>query len=118
MTSTPLQGTDVVQVVTVVDDDDDASQLARVVVEARLAACVQVEGPVESTFRWDGEVRTEREWRVVAKTTLEASEAVVTCWLHEHPYDVPEILVVPVMGGHEPYLTWVESEVAPDPDDE
>lgn len=102
---------DVVQVVTVVDGEGSAGELAAVAVESRLAACAQVEGPIRSTYRWEEVVHTDPEWRVVAKTTAAAADALVQMWAERHPYDVPEILVVPVLGGLPAYLEWVGDEV-------
>jgi len=103
---------EVVQVVTVVDDHDVATDLARIAVHGRLAACVQVDGPIESTYRWEGTVQTDTEWRVVAKTVLGRSGDLVSTWSAEHPYDTPEILVVPVIGGGPGYLRWVADAVS------
>lgn len=98
-------------VLTVVDDREVAGAMARSAVDEHLAACTQLEGPVSSTYRWQGELCCEEEWRVVAKTTTAVADALVEHWEAAHPYDVPEVLVVPVIGGHEPYLRWVDSEV-------
>lgn len=102
---------EVVVVVTVVDDREVAGNLAETAVTGRLAACSQIEGPLHSVYRWDGELCGEQEWRVVAKTTAATAPALVESWVAAHPYDVPEVLVVPVLGGHAPYLRWVGSEV-------
>lgn len=111
---TESDGDATVLVTTVIDDPDAAAQLAVSVVRSHLAACTQTEGPLRSTYRWDGEIRSDEEWRVVAKTTSAGADALVAAWEAEHPYDVPEIIVVPVSGGHEPYLRWVATEVLPE----
>lgn len=102
---------EVVVVVTVVDDREVAVMLAETAVTQRLAACTQIEGPLRSTYRWEGELCNDEEWRVVAKVTAAGASALVTHWAAVHPYDVPEVLVLPVLGGHAPYLRWVGSEV-------
>lgn len=95
-------------VVTTTDSADEAERLARGLVEARLAACVQIVGPVRSVFRWEGEVSVETEYQLVVKT---ARVAEVTAWIvGNHSYDVPEVIALPVTGGHETYLTWVVDE--------
>ncbi len=113
-------GTDPVEaaaiVLTVVDDREVSERLAAGAVSEGLAACVQIDGPLDSVYRWEGEVRSDREWRITAKTTVAAADRLVDHWAGEHPYEVPEILVVPLMGGHEPYLRWVGAEVDPLPD--
>lgn len=95
-------------VLSTTDSDDEAQRLARGLVEARLAACVQIVGPVRSVFRWEGAVQVEPEYQLVVKTTRVAE---VTDWIVEHhSYDVPEVIALPVVGGHETYLTWVADE--------
>jgi periplasmic divalent cation tolerance protein len=79
-------------------------------VEERLAACVQVAGPITSVYRWEGEIRTEVEWVIEAKTR-EASHAALIARLRElHPHEVPEILLLPVTSGHPPYMEWIARE--------
>ncbi|MEJ2870001.1 divalent-cation tolerance protein CutA [Actinomycetospora sp. OC33-EN08] len=93
---------------TTTDSDDEAQRLARGLVDARLAACVQIVGPVRSVFRWEGSVSVEPEYQLVVKTTRVPE---VTDWIvANHSYDVPEVLALPVVGGHETYLTWVADE--------
>lgn len=95
-------------VVTTTDSADEAERLARGLVEARLAACVQIVGPVRSVFRWEGAVSVETEFQLVVKT---ARVPEVTAWIvGNHSYDVPEVIALPVTGGHETYLTWVVDE--------
>jgi len=97
-------------VVTTTDSADEAERLARGLVEARLAACVQIVGPVRSAFRWEGSVSVETEWQLVAKTAVARVDE-LTAWIAaEHSYDVPEVIAVPVVGGHAPYLQWVADE--------
>lgn len=105
------RSTDIVQVVTVIDDPATAQELAQTAVQERLAACVQVDGPVRSTYRWEDELHTDEEWRVVAKTTATAGNDLVTLWTEQHTYDTPEIVVVAVLGGHHGYMEWVDAEV-------
>ncbi len=82
-------------------------------VERRLAACVQVVGPVESRYRWEGRVETATEWLCVAKTTAERYDELEAVIVELHSYDVPEILAVPVVRGSAAYLRWLGDEVAP-----
>jgi periplasmic divalent cation tolerance protein len=107
--------TEIVMVLTVVDDREVAGRLAESAVAEHLAACAQLEGPLRSTYRWEGELCSDEEWRVVAKVTAAGASALVAHWAAEHPYEVPEVLVVPVLGGHAPYLSWVGSEVRSEP---
>lgn len=111
----PGSPVEVVIVMTVTDDREVAALLAETAVEEHLAACAQLEGPLRSIYRWEGELCREEEWRVVAKTTAEGASALVARWVAAHPYDMPEVLVVGVLGGHAPYMRWVGSEVRSGP---
>lgn len=99
-----------VQVTTTTATDSDARALAQGLVEARLAACVQVVGPITSVYRWEGEVQVDDEWLCLAKTTR-ARLSELTAWIAEHhAYDVPEVIATPVVGGSDAYLRWVAAE--------
>lgn len=104
-------------VLTTTDSADEAERLARVLVDARLAACVQIGGPVRSVFRWEGAVSVEPEWQLWLKTDAPRVDDLTARLVAEHTYDVPEVLVLPVVSGHGPYVTWVTSEVARAGDD-
>jgi len=103
--------TPAVQVVTTVPDEATAGAIADALLDARLAACVQVDGPIRSRYRWNGAVEESTEHRCTIKTTAAAAERVVTTVRELHPYDVPEILVVPVLDGDAAYLAWLRAEV-------
>jgi periplasmic divalent cation tolerance protein len=91
-------------------DDDHAARLARGLVDARLAACVNLVPGVRSFYRWKGNVEDDAEVQLVIKTRPERFEA-VAAWLDEHhPYDEPEILALPVTAGSDTYLSWVEQQ--------
>jgi len=97
-------------VTTAVDSEAAAARLSRGAVEVRLAACGQVIGPITSTYWWNGALETAQEWTIAFKTT-EANVAALSDHLEAaHPYDVPEIVVTPVIGGNRAYLEWVETE--------
>ena len=98
------------QVVTTVDSREAAERLATEVVRARLAACGQVLGPITSSYWWEGKVTTDQEWQVVYKTTTAAYPALADQLRQLHPYEVPEILCLPVVDGHPPYLQWLDDE--------
>lgn len=103
----------VVQVVTTVAAESTAASLARGLVEARLAACVQIDGPITSIYRWQGAVETAIEWRLTAKTTAAAVPALLARLRADHPYQQPEILVLPAAGADPGYASWVAAETAP-----
>jgi periplasmic divalent cation tolerance protein len=97
-------------VVTTTDSEQEAERLACGLVEARLAACVQIVGPVRSAFRWEGAVSVETEWQLVVKTAVDRVDELTAWIVAEHSYEVPEVIAVPVVGGHAPYLRWVTEE--------
>ncbi len=102
-----------VQVAATAGSREEAERLAALLVEARLAACAQVVGPIHSTYRWQGAVETAEEWMLVAKTAAERLDALVERVRAEHSYDVPEIVATPITGGNPAYLDWVRAETAP-----
>jgi periplasmic divalent cation tolerance protein len=99
-----------VQVVVAIDTEDGAERIAERLVDGRLAACVQVAGPVTSRYRWEGRVEVAREFLLVAKTVEQRVDALIAAVRDEHPYDVPEITVVPVTGGLADYLDWIRRQ--------
>jgi periplasmic divalent cation tolerance protein len=103
-----------VVVITTTDSEDAAGTLARAVVGARLAACVQVSGPVRSVYRWDGEVRDDREWQLWIKTAYDRVDELTEFVKARHAYDVPEVVALPVLGGNPDYLEWITSETRPE----
>ncbi|MDQ1292178.1 MAG: periplasmic divalent cation tolerance protein [Actinomycetota bacterium] len=106
-------GVKAVIVTTTIDDRDRAEHLARSSVRARLAACAQVGGPLTSVYRWEGQIEHAVEFTVVLKTTEELADALVEHLSAEHPYDVPEVLAVPALGGDPLYLAWIDQETGP-----
>ena len=103
--------TDYIQVMTTTETEEDAGRIARLLVEERLAACVQVLGPISSTYRWKGAVETSREWQCVAKSRRDLFDALAEAIRRHHPYDVPEILATSIAAGSESYLAWLDKEV-------
>lgn len=105
----------VIVLTTMPDDPAKTDELSRALVEERLAACVNVHGPMASTYRWEGQVEREAERQVVIKTTRDRLAALKKR-LHElHPYELPEFLVVDVDGGSDAYLSWVNAETRSGP---
>ncbi|MBC6451440.1 divalent-cation tolerance protein CutA [Actinokineospora xionganensis] len=100
-------------VVTTTGTAEDAERLADGMVGERLAACVQIVGPVRSVYRWDGEIQHEQEWQCWIKTAADRVDA-LTEWIKgNHPYDVPEVVTLPVLDGNADYLSWVTTETRP-----
>ncbi len=97
-------------------ETEQAARMARVLVEERLAACVNVVPAVRSIYRWENEVQDDGEVLLVIKTGADRSQALAARVEEIHPYDVPEVLVLPVQGGSRPYLEWVlQSVVSAEP---
>ena len=105
-------GTRVRVVLVTAPSADVGRALARSVVEAGLAACVNVVPGVTSVYRWDGAVQEDDEVLLVLKTTDTGVDALRGRVLELHPYDVPEFLVLPVTDGSRPYLDWVTAAVS------
>lgn len=89
-----------------------ADEIATALVEARLAACVSRTGPVTSTYRWEGQVARAEEVLLLIKTTVGACAALTSRLRELHPYELPEIIAVPVGEGLPDYLNWVADQVA------
>jgi periplasmic divalent cation tolerance protein len=98
------------QVCTAVPAEEEARLLARHTVEARLAAAVQVVGPIQSTYWWRGEIRTATEWLCVAKTTTQRFPELAALIRTLHPYEVPEITTTAITHGNLDYLKWISQE--------
>jgi periplasmic divalent cation tolerance protein len=98
------------QVQTTTDSRAEAIELSRLAVEARLAACAQVTGPITSTFWWDDGVQREEEWLILLKLPAEKYEELQAFLAERHSYDEPEIIAVPIVAGSAAYLDWVSEE--------
>jgi periplasmic divalent cation tolerance protein len=105
--------TEYVQVLTTAGSEEEAARIAEVLVARRLAACVQVVGPVVSRYRWRGKIEEEREWQCLAKTTRAAYAAVEAAIREVHSYDEPEIVATPIVAGSPGYLAWIDENVEP-----
>lgn len=92
------------------DSENAARALAAGVIEAKLGACAQIVGPITSVYRWEGDVRTDQEWRVEIKTATDQVAALIEHIKANHSYDVPEIVVTPITGGSTEYLSWLVDE--------
>ena len=102
---------DVRTVLVTAPDADAAESMAGAVVAERLAACVNMVPGVVSIYRWKGEIHRDEEVLLVLKTTVARVEALRSRIVALHPYEVPEVLVLPVEQGHQPYLEWVRDQV-------
>ncbi|MET0683575.1 MAG: divalent-cation tolerance protein CutA [Casimicrobiaceae bacterium] len=101
-----------IMIVTQMPDRASALVLARSLVESRVAACVSVGAPVESLYHWRGKIETAQEIPVVVKTCPERYPEVEAAIRAAHPYELPEIVAVPITHGSAPYLRWIADETA------
>ena len=104
--------TEYIQVMTTTANMTDAQRIAQVVVEQRLAGCAQIVGPIQSVYWWEDEVRRSEEYLCLIKTRADVFEALSEAIQGAHPYDVPDILAVPVTQASEHYLNWLDGEIA------
>jgi periplasmic divalent cation tolerance protein len=102
-------------VLTNLPDRESADRLARGVVEARVAACVNVLSPARSVYRWKGAVETAEEYPVLIKTAADRYAELEKTIRALHPYELPEIVAVNIEAGLPAYLAWVETETRPQP---
>ena len=101
---------DVLLVLTGVPDQLTADRLARQLIETRVAACVNALAPCASTYRWQGNIETATEVPLLIKTTRAAYSRLEQIICEAHPYELPEIIAVPVDAGLPAYLDWVGHE--------
>jgi len=98
-------------VITNCPDEETANHIALAVVEARLAACVNILPRVQSIYRWQGAVESAVEVPLLIKTTTAAYPALEAAIRERHPYEVPEIIALPISAGLPAYLNWVAEEM-------
>jgi len=97
------------QIITTTENRQDAEKIAGVLVDEKLAACVQIIGPVTSTYRWQGCIETAEEWQCIIKSRQDLYEEIEKVIKKMHPYEVPEIIAVSVVAGSSDYLEWLDS---------
>lgn len=102
-----------IQVMTTTAQREDAERIARSLVEKRLAACVQILGPLTSIYRWQGRIETAGEWLCLIKSREGLYGAVEEAIRALHPYETPEIVSLPISAGSRAYLDWLRDETAP-----
>jgi periplasmic divalent cation tolerance protein len=99
------------QVTTTLPDQATAEQLGATLVQERLAACAQVVGPISSIYWWQGRVERSGEWYCHLKTTRARLPDIQRRVLELHPYELPELVAVPLVDGDQRYLKWIEESV-------
>ena len=98
-----------IQVLTTTNKREDAEGIAQALVEARLAGCVQILGPLTSVYRWKGKIERAEEWLCLVKSREELYEAIEAAIRSRHPYETPEIIALPITAGSRDYLDWLRA---------
>ncbi len=98
-------------VLTTVGSKDVADKMARELVDGRLAACVNIVGPIRSIYRWKEQVENEEEYLLLIKTTATCLDKLRQAMEAMHPYELPEFVHIPIEGGSEAYLAWLSAAV-------
>jgi periplasmic divalent cation tolerance protein len=99
-------------VLTTAASREEAEKIAHALVERRLAACVNIVGPIHSVYRWQGKVETAAEELLLIKTTAAQFDAVARAIRELHSYELPECIQLPIESGSAEYLKWIEQSVA------
>lgn len=102
---------DYVQVFTTVGKKEAAEKIAKTLVEKRLAGCVQIVGPIVSTYWWKNNVETAEEWLCFIKSMKKFYPELEKVIKGVHPYETPEIIAVPIISGSKEYLQWLSNEL-------
>lgn len=100
-----------VQVLTTVGSEEEAERIGTTLLDARLAACVQVFGPIASRYIWHGKVEEAREWACLAKTEARRFADVEAAIREAHSYEEPEIVALPIVDGSKSYLDWISKSL-------
>ena len=106
-----IQATDAIAVFMTAANTEEAARLAELLVEKRLAACVQILPEMESVYHWQGKVERQREVLLIAKTTRSKFEELEKEVRALHSYETPEIVAFPLTAGSSPYLEWLKTSV-------
>ena len=99
-----------IQVTTTTATKEEAQKIARHLVEQKVAACVQVSGPITSVYRWKGKVETAEEWLCLIKTQESLYSELEKAIISLHSYETPEIIALPIITGSRDYLSWLQNE--------
>ena len=105
--------TGILHVITTTAEQGDAQRIATSLVANRLAACVQVDGPIDSVYRWKGAIEESQEWRLTIKTIEELYPKIEQAIIELHPYQQPEIVATTIVTGSKGYLQWIADSLQP-----
>ena len=100
-----------IQISTTTATKEQAEKIVQHLVETKLAACMQINGPITSIYRWKGKVENAQEWLCLIKTREDLFDKVEAAIKSQHPYETPEIIAVPIVKGSKEYLNWIDDEL-------
>ena len=107
-----LTANDEIVVLVTVPSAEEGGRIAEAIVGERLAACVNIVGPIRSVYRWEGKIARDEEHLLIVKTTGARYVALEARLLELHPYDVPEVVALPIRAGSAAYLAWIRGETS------
>ena len=103
--------TDAIVILCTCSSQDEAVRIAEALVDARLAACVNILPQIQSTYRWEGKIERANEVLLLIKTTQDRFPSLQQRIAEQHSYEVPEIIALPIMDGSDKYLGWLREQV-------
>jgi len=101
-----------IMVLTTTGSEEEAEKISGELIEQNLGACVQVYGPIKSTYSWDGEIERSEEWMCFIKTSSDKFSDVEEKIKEVHSYENPEIIALPIIDGNQEYLKWVDENLS------
>ncbi|MEI7589906.1 MAG: divalent-cation tolerance protein CutA [Deltaproteobacteria bacterium] len=99
-----------IMIITTVATKQEAQKIAQILLTEKLAACVQIIGPIESAYCWDGENINDTEWLCQIKSKMSLFEQISECIKSNHSYKIPEIIALPIIAGSREYFDWLDKE--------
>jgi periplasmic divalent cation tolerance protein len=100
-----------IQALTTTEKKNDAKKIAKLLLEKRLASCVQIFGPTLSTYWWKGKIEKAKEWLCIIKSKKELYKDIEKAIKEVHPYEIPEIIAIPIITGSKDYFKWLNKEL-------
>ncbi len=100
-----------IQITTTVPKLNNAKEISDRILNEKLAACVQILGPIKSIYRWKNKIEKKEEWLCIIKTRNKLFKIIERFIKNIHPYEVPEIISTPIINGSYEYLSWINNEV-------